>query len=334
MTPVFSILIANYNYADYVGEAIDSALGQTHPAVEVIVVDDGSRDGSRAVIEARAGIRTIFQENRGHVAAAARALDEARGDIVIFLDADDRLRPTTCARIAALWRDDLHALQFRLELIGAVERAGETLPRYPFEHGATRDHVLKTGSLTYPPTSGNAFSTEFARRVFALSDGMKYSGFDTWLCFAAAVTEQVISVDEVLGDYRVHPANMSQPGRRRSFKAIRQDIYYAYHAQQSAFRVARSYGVEIAPPAHLIGPYYLTWYLLLRGIPASDWDIPAVPRWSGLATGLANFRHLATIGARRRIVAMVALTVIAVAPRALRRLIAKHWYHYVDDVGF
>ncbi len=334
MTPDVSILIANYNYAPFVGEAIASALAQTHPSVEVIVVDDGSTDGSRAVIEGFSGITAVFQENAGHVAAARRGLDLAEGRIVIFLDADDALLPQTCARVVELWRDDLDALQFRLETIGAVERPGATLPAYPFEHGATRAHVSATGSLTYPPTSGNAYRRDFARAVFERSQGLTHSGFDMWLAFTAALTEKVLSIDEVLGLYRVHAGNMSQPGRARKLSSIKCDLYYAWNAQQSAFRVARSLGVAVEPPPHLIGPYYLTWYMLLRDAPATKWDIPPVPRLSGLATGLANFARLPTLGPLHRLAGMVALTVVTLAPKPLRRLIARHWYGHIDDLGF
>jgi glycosyltransferase involved in cell wall biosynthesis len=334
MTPKVSILIANHDYVAFVGEAIASALAQTHPSTEVIVVDDGSTDGSRAVIEGFAGITAIFQENAGHAAAARAGLDRATGDIVIFLDADDRLRPEAAATVAALWRDGVRAVQFRLELFGEVEQPGETLPHYVFEHGDVGAYFADTGSLTYPPTSGNAYAIEFARRVFSLSQGLTHSGFDGWLCFSAALTGELVSIDTVLGDYRIHSANMSRPGRRRSLGSIKRDLYFVYHAQQSAFRVARSYGVAVTPPPHLIGPYYLTWWFLLRDAPATRWDIPPVPRWSGLVTGLANFRRLTSIGRIHRSAAMLAFVVVVLAPKSVRRLLARYRYRYVDDLGF
>lgn len=333
MTPTISILITNYNYADYVGEAIRSALDQTLPAFEVIVVDDGSRDGSRAVIEAHSGIRTIFQENRGHCGAARRALEEATGDVVIFLDADDLLLPRTCERVAALWQEGLNGLMFRLDTFGEAARPGENLPRYPFEQGDPQDRFLKTGSLVYSPTSGGAFDRTFAKRVFDLSQGLQRSAFDMWLCFAAALTGRLATSDEILGHYRVHASNMSQPGRTRAMSNIMLDVWYAYQAQQSAFTVAQSYGLPIDRPRHLIGAYYLNWHFLLRGA-RSAWTIPQAPLVSGLVTGLKNFHHLVSIGRKRRLANMVALVLIALAPRPLRRLIAERWYGYVNDIGF
>lgn len=104
--PRFSVVIGNYNYAQFVGTAIASALDQTYPPelVEVIVVDDGSTDDSRAVIAAWAAdqrLVTVFQENRGQSAAFAAGVGVARGDYVCLLDADDRFHPDKLARVAA-----------------------------------------------------------------------------------------------------------------------------------------------------------------------------------------------------------------------------------------
>jgi glycosyltransferase involved in cell wall biosynthesis len=86
-----SIVVTNYNYAQYVGEAIESALAQTVPC-EVVVVDDGSTDGSRDRIRQFGNkIRTIFQPNAGVAAARNRGIREATGEFIVCLDADDRL---------------------------------------------------------------------------------------------------------------------------------------------------------------------------------------------------------------------------------------------------
>src|ERR1700719_288784 len=86
-----SIIIPNYNYARYLRIAIDSALAQTYAPVEVIVVDDGSTDNSREVIESYGDrITPIIKTNGGHGSALNAGYAASRGEIVIFLDADDR----------------------------------------------------------------------------------------------------------------------------------------------------------------------------------------------------------------------------------------------------
>lgn len=93
--PLVSILIPAYNAERFLGEALESALAQTWPRTEVVVVDDGSTDGTRALarqFEGR-GVRVVAQENRGASAARNRALEEAQGDFIQYFDADDVLAP-------------------------------------------------------------------------------------------------------------------------------------------------------------------------------------------------------------------------------------------------
>ena len=92
LQPLVSILIPCYNAERWVGQAIESALAQTWPNKEVIVVDDGSTDGSRALIESFNGrIRYEFGPNRGGNAARNRLLELASGEWLQYLDADDYL---------------------------------------------------------------------------------------------------------------------------------------------------------------------------------------------------------------------------------------------------
>lgn len=91
-SPLVSIIIPCYNAELFVGEAIESALGQTYPNVEIIVIDDGSTDGSLDVISSFGDrIRWDTGPNRGGCAARNRGIELARGKFIQFLDADDLL---------------------------------------------------------------------------------------------------------------------------------------------------------------------------------------------------------------------------------------------------
>lgn len=89
----FSVVVTCYNYRDFVGQAIDSALGQSRAPIEVVVVDDGSADGSGALLQERyAGdprVKVLCVRNGGQLSAFQRGLAETSGDVVCFLDADD-----------------------------------------------------------------------------------------------------------------------------------------------------------------------------------------------------------------------------------------------------
>jgi len=89
-SPLISIIIPTYNYGEYLPVALESCLQQTYKNLEIIVVDDGSTDNTREIIE-RYGDRIvyIFQENAGVSAARNRGIESANGDFIGFLDADD-----------------------------------------------------------------------------------------------------------------------------------------------------------------------------------------------------------------------------------------------------
>lgn len=91
--PLVSVLITAYNAESWLAETLDSAVGQTWSNVEVVVVDDGSTDDTLAVAHRyeSASVKVIHQANAGACAARNRALSEAQGDFVQFLDADDLL---------------------------------------------------------------------------------------------------------------------------------------------------------------------------------------------------------------------------------------------------
>lgn len=88
--PLVSIVISNFNYGAYLAEAIESALRQDYPSVEVIVVDDGSEDHSLDVAR-QFPVRVIAQANRGVCAARNTGAACAKGNFLVFLDADDAL---------------------------------------------------------------------------------------------------------------------------------------------------------------------------------------------------------------------------------------------------
>jgi hypothetical protein len=88
--PLVSILINNYNYANFVGEAIKSALAQTYRPIEIIVVDDGSTDHSLEVINQFGDqVRLLAKANGGQASAFNAGFAESKGEIICFLDADD-----------------------------------------------------------------------------------------------------------------------------------------------------------------------------------------------------------------------------------------------------
>lgn len=94
--PTISVIITTYNYADFIVDAIESVLAQTHPADEVLVVDDGSTDATSQRVAPyvdRGAVRYIVQENRGPSEARNHGIRLSSGDLIAFLDADDTWMP-------------------------------------------------------------------------------------------------------------------------------------------------------------------------------------------------------------------------------------------------
>lgn len=99
---VVSVIIASYNYAQFIGETLDSLIAQTHENWECIIVDDGSTDNTAEVVadysKRDARIKYIYQRNAGQAAARNSALKIVKGDYIQFLDADDLLEPQKLER--------------------------------------------------------------------------------------------------------------------------------------------------------------------------------------------------------------------------------------------
>ncbi len=100
MNATVSVVISTYNYGHYISAALESVLAQTHPPDEIVVVDDGSTDSTEAKVAtfAGAGVRYVHQANQGAGAARNRGIAETQGDLLAFLDADDRWVPDKLAR--------------------------------------------------------------------------------------------------------------------------------------------------------------------------------------------------------------------------------------------
>src|SRR5881394_1395583 len=100
MTPLVSILIPAYNAERWIADTIQSALAQTWPRTEIIVVDDGSRDQTLSIARqfASKNVSVITQDNQGGSAARNRAFTICQGEFIQWLDADDLLSPDKIAR--------------------------------------------------------------------------------------------------------------------------------------------------------------------------------------------------------------------------------------------
>lgn len=143
--PKVSVIIPNYNYNSYVGQAIESVLAQTYPAHEIIVVDDGSWDDSRMTIS-KYPVTLIAQSNQGVAAARNNGARQATGDYLIFLDADDEIEPRFIERCIGEMKGDIQVVYTDIQFIGESNGIGQQ-PEYSIEEMKRGQVVPSTCAL-------------------------------------------------------------------------------------------------------------------------------------------------------------------------------------------
>jgi glycosyltransferase involved in cell wall biosynthesis len=251
------IVVNNYNYGPYVRDAVDSALAQDHPSVNVVVVDDGSTDASRERLESYGDeIDLVLKENGGQASAFNAGLRRCRGEAVIFLDADDMLATTAASRATAALATDPTAtrVQFRMALIDADGRPlGATRPEAnrPLPSGDLRRAELAFPfDVLWSPGGANAFRAEHLRRIMPIPE-RDYGrwGADYYLVHLTALLGPVLALDEVCASYRVHGHNAFEPSAPvLDLERIRREIRFQQSTLRALARLADELGLERPDP--------------------------------------------------------------------------------------
>ena len=160
-----SIIINNYNYARFLVQAVDSALNQTYPDIEVVVVDDGSKDNSLQILESYGNrIKLIAKENGGQASCYSAGFSQCSGELVLFLDADDYLRPECIERVLRHWTPGVSKAHFYLAVVDAdANPLGAIVPSGRLADTEALKMMALFGSYCAPPASGNLFSAELPK---------------------------------------------------------------------------------------------------------------------------------------------------------------------------
>ena len=217
--PLFSVLIASYNQAEYVLETLDTVADQTFSDYEVVVVNDGSTDDTEQRVSAwirrfredrpnRATLCTT--ENLGQSAAFERGYSLCRGRYVALLDSDDRWLPDKLAEVADLVAADptagmvMHPL-FVIDAAG--RRTGDVRPkRAQLSEGDLRAEIRRTSRHVAPATTGVVIRADvFDQLVPMPSKGFRTAA-DMYLTLGACLLAPVRAIHEPLGEYRMHPS--------------------------------------------------------------------------------------------------------------------------------
>ncbi|KQP14709.1 hypothetical protein ASF43_11570 [Pseudorhodoferax sp. Leaf267] len=198
-------MICSYNYEAFVGSAIESALAQSWPNIEVIVVDDGSTDDSWSVIASFGPrIQAIHQSNGGQGAAYNTALGASQGDWVIWLDSDDLLDADCITRCVALITPDTNKVAFPMRVIDAQGRATGNVIPYTMHQGDVRPTLRRFGHYGGPPGSGNLYRRSAVERFFPIDVRTWPTCADTVPFVVSAAQGPVAASAQPLGSYRIH----------------------------------------------------------------------------------------------------------------------------------
>lgn len=214
--PLASILINNYNYGAFLGEAIDSALNQSYPNTEVIVVDDGSTDNSREII-AGYGERIIpvLKANGGQASAFNAGFAASSGEIICFLDSDDMCLPEKVAETVKAFGDredwgwcfhNMLVFDADTETSASPTPNDSSLQEYDLRADLQKGKLK--GKLKFtPPTSGLCFRRSLLKQILPMPEAKGVFLSDGYLEWPAFALSKGILLDKPLGVYRIHNAN-------------------------------------------------------------------------------------------------------------------------------
>ncbi|NJS14186.1 MAG: glycosyltransferase family 2 protein [Sphingopyxis sp.] len=302
--PEFSVLIPVYNAAETLPATVRSVLTQSQPDFELILVDDGSRDASLAIMLELAAsdrrIRVVQQANGGVAAARNLAMELARGRFLAFLDADDLWHPKKLAQHAAFhvhWPD--LAISFARVAFSASPHVDDWSRQTcsaacPGVVGLS-DLLAENPACTM---SNMVVSRAAAARIGPFRSGMNFAEDQEWLVRAAAAGLEIRCLDAVLVAYRFSPDGLSinlekmyagwrdlvaEHGTGADIRAS-EAVYCRYLARRALRagtrpRTALHYallGLRLHPPSFL-GDCQRGWTTLVAACAA-----PFLPRWARL----------------------------------------------------
>ena len=321
-----SVIITNHNYADYLDAAIESAVAQRETGldVQVVVVDDGSTDGSADVLERwDERVEVVRRPNGGQAAAFNTGFERATGEIVFFLDADDLLLPGAASVVVDAFgaAPSANRVNFPLVRIDAGGRPlGGTIPDDPADlpDGSMLSRLLRApDDIPWQPTSGNAFRAEGLRRILPMPEAPYRTCADHYLSNLGALDGEVTAVARPLGSYRIHGRNADhRDGLDLDRIAAIVDRTIVTH--EALHRAARDRGLAFPEdPRGVPSVTFLASRLLLRRL--RDADEGSIASLVLQGTAAAGRRLDAPI---RRRAAMAAWFVAAAVapPPVLRRL--------------
>ena len=316
-----SVIIANYNYRDFVGAAIVSALAVDWPDKEVIVVDDASTDNSRTIIEGFHGsVAAYFRPKSHQLGAHMFGFEQSTGEVIIFLDADDLLEPDIMLEVANVWRPGVSKVQYRMNLIDAAgTQLGTAIPQFPprDDPAKLRRIFLRTMAYTTPPGSGNAYSREFVRDVFAFGPTIPQS--DAVLLTIAPILGDVLTIRKSLARYRIHGASWGAMIKSLNTAKLRQLLQQDIERARFFATVSRQLGLPVPRDPLKHSFHHLQYRLASYLVEPAAHPFPEDTKSSLVFRLISSVAKSSQMRLRDRAILFVWTIVCALAPGRYRR---------------
>lgn len=256
-----SIVVLNYNYARFVGRAIDSALRQTAQGVEVIVVDNGSTDHSLEVIRPYLPRVRLVQQpvNIGQGQGYNLGFEAATGEWIIWLDADDELDADCVATCLAMADADTAKVQYPMRHVDADSRPLGTITPFLRHSGDVTPIIRRFGHYAGPPGSGNFYRRSAVAPYFPVPPADWPICTDTVPFVTAAFHGKVVDTGRPLAHYRMHQkASQAAPGYRGNYcTSMATEVRLNYAARDKTLGLLRERsgiavdGPFLTIPAHV-----------------------------------------------------------------------------------
>ncbi len=255
MSGLVSIVVISHNYDGYLREAIDSALAQDHRPLQVLVVDDGSTDSSPAIIRGYGDrIEAIFKPNEGNSSAVNAAFPRCKGEVIMFLDADDYLYPHAVSSIVDAWDARCAKLEFRLSLVDVegIRQGVEPPAVAPMPDGDVVADIAAWGHYVTPVLGGNAFARATLEQLLPIPpEPLFLNHNDGYLNPLCAFCGPIASIDEELGAYRLHGTNQWAHTSKVDVKGLRERIRHDLVRERYLQEAARRQG-RVLPPSLML----------------------------------------------------------------------------------
>ena len=319
-----TIVIVNYNYARFVAAAIDSALEQSYDPLEIIVVDDGSTDGSRRIISSYGDrIRALFQDNGGQGAAYNAGWRAARGEFVLFLDSDDVLTKDAIGSIVSAFKDrDAVKVQFYLRQVDQnLEPLSYILPSYGFSPIEPRKQIINYGYYVSPPASGNAYRKSFLDEIMPIADeGLYRTAADGYTTGLAGLAGTIVSIPEILGLYRVHGENMGGEGGVKSVGQLHHMFMRDIIREDSQHAFGDHFNFHFLADRSRFCPGHTKLRLLSRRMRPDAHPIKTDSVMDLVLSGLVSALKFPHLNLAKRFGVATAFIALGILPRAMLRL--------------